>query len=865
MGWGYKESACCVARALCYALLLAFAFTDLAAQTEYGLAFASHEVTKDQRTSLNLTPHAPLALEGDFELRFEVSYQRLTNAFGYILRMVANDSLNIDFISSPTHINFHDLNFIVGNAPQGIHYDFEEVKLTAGQWNEVVIAFSHEKNSVSFSWNGKTQQVPCPASQLETFRFFFGANDFGKFNTSDVPPVCLRNVKILEKNQPALVWELKKHNTGEVYDNTRRHVATVKNGAWLIDRHIKWVHRKEFSLGKYPAVTFDGSTNTLYAADAHTVYTLDVTTGKLEQTRVRQGNAVKTEANQLVFREDTRRLMSYDVFTNKLFVYDAAQARWMNNDTTYYDEPHYWHHNKFINPYDSTLYAFGGYGFYLYNNNFSRYDAAQKKWITVKTTDTIPPRYLSALGLNASKEKALIFGGYGSISGKQEFSPQSFYDLYTFDLRTHVVQKIWEMDHYTDDNLVFSNSLVPNERDSCFYVLSFPKNKYQSHIRLQSYGLHRPAPATLADSIPFFFHDTQSFCDLFLSRATNELIAVTVHKESDQYKVHVYSINYPPLRTGDVVQGMPPRATSVGGLYYILAGGALATFLIYVFAARRKQRPAPEATAQPVTAEVAAALPAAVSVAPAAEIIPEPAEDKRSTINLFGGFQVFDKTGHDITPKFTTTLKELLVLILLHSVKFEKGISTTELQEHLWPEKDESSARNNRNVNLKKLRTLLEEIGDITIENNNAYLHMIIGTGVFCDYQTAYRILNTGTDESDKMEVLLRYVKRGSLLPNMQTAWLDSFKSDISNKLIDVLLAYSSRLDVRQHDKTLLDIADAIFNYDAINQEAMILKCSVLNKKGKHSLAKNWYDHFAKEYMNLYGENYPKTFDEVVS
>ena len=108
-------------------------------------------------------------------------------------------------------------------------------------------------------------------------------------------------------------------------------------------------------------------------------------------------------------------------------------------------------------------------------------------------------------------------------------------------------------------------------------------------------------------------------------------------------------------------------------------------------------------------------------------------------------------------------------------------------------------------------------------------------------------------------------MRRGSLLPNLQTAWLDSFKSDISNKIIDVLLAYSIELDMYKDDKILLDIADSIFNYDAINQEAMVLKCSVLNKKGKHSLAKNWYDHFAKEYMNLYGENYPKTFEEVIS
>jgi hypothetical protein len=39
----------------------------------------------------------------------------------------------------------------------------------------------------------------------------------------------------------------------------------------------------------------------------------------------------------------------------------------------------------------------------------------------------------------------------------------------------------------------------------------------------------------------------------------------------------------------------------------------------------------------------------------------------------------------------------------------------------------------------------------------------------------------------------------------------------------------------------------------------------VLNKKGKYSLAKTWYDHFAKEYKTLYSESYPKTFDEVIS
>jgi two-component SAPR family response regulator len=201
-------------------------------------------------------------------------------------------------------------------------------------------------------------------------------------------------------------------------------------------------------------------------------------------------------------------------------------------------------------------------------------------------------------------------------------------------------------------------------------------------------------------------------------------------------------------------------------------------------------------------------------------------------------------------------------------VKYEKGISAPVIQEYLWPDKDEVSARNNRNVNIKKLRTLLDEIGGVSVENNNSYLKLTMEEQVFSDYQTVYRLLHDKSDaipERDKIGMIIANVNRGNLLPNLQSNWLDNFKSDISNQIIDTLLEYSQKLDPRTDDKLLLEIADAVFTYDTINQEALVIKCSVLNKKGKHSLAKNWYDHFVKEYKNLYAENYPRTFDEVIS
>ncbi|HTF19620.1 MAG TPA: hypothetical protein VK658_16220 [Chryseolinea sp.] len=825
---------------------------------DYGLSFASHEVTKDQRTSLNLTPDEPIFIQESFQLKFDIAYQRLTNAFGYILRIIANDSLNIDLVSSPEHAEFNDLNLIINNSPIQLHYDFAEIALKEKVWNKVIIEISHKTNQVIVSWNGNRKAVDFPVAKLKEYRFVFGANGLGRFNTSDVPPISLRNIEIASKPFNAR-WELKEHGSNSVYDTQLAHLALATNPIWLIDRHVNWLHRKEFSIGRFPSATFDNATGTLYVTDDSAVHVLDMKSGKLESLPTTKGSIAHTDANQLLYVRELGTLFNYDVESNKLSRYDSAHRSWSNSDTTY-NEPRYWHNNKFYNPFDQAFYTFGGYGYYAYSNEFRRFDPTTQSWQAVATTGSIAPRYLAALGLTRTNDKALIFGGYGSKSGKQEMSPHSFYDLYSFDLRSHELKDLWTEDvSPSSPNIVFSNSLVINESDSCFYVLSYPKDKYESQLKLRSYSLTRPSRTELGDSIPFLFHDVHSFSDLFSSDATKELVAVTAHKEGNGYKIEVYSINYPPLRADETLQALPSDQSLAATVLFAAGLGTVVIVAAGAAVVRRKRR------RMRANQEVAApdAYPSVQEHAADTNTWDE--EKKSSVIDLFGGFQVIDKSGIDITHKFTATLKDLFIFILLHSVKLEKGVSTAELHEFLWPDKDEVSARNNRNVNLKKLRKLLEEIGDIAIENTNSYVHLSLPDSVFCDYQTAYRILNSAKIDRHKVEILIRYVRRGSLLPNMQAIWLDSFKSEISNNIIDVLLAYSSELDMMRDDKMLLDIADSIFNYDTINQEAMVLKCSVLNKKGKHSLAKNWYDHFAKEYMNLYGENYPKTFEEVVS
>src|SRR5258708_2431723 len=92
---------------------------------------------------------------------------------------------------------------------------------------------------------------------------------------------------------------------------------------------------------------------------------------------------------------------------------------------------------------------------------------------------------------------------------------------------------------------------------------------------------------------------------------------------------------------------------------------------------------------------------------------PVPAEkDHRSAIYLFGQFQVFDKEGSDITRLFTPLLKELFLIIVLYTIRNGRGISSEGLNEILWHDKPEKDAKNNRSVNLAKLKTVHEKVGN---------------------------------------------------------------------------------------------------------------------------------------------------------
>ncbi len=192
---------------------------------------------------------------------------------------------------------------------------------------------------------------------------------------------------------------------------------------------------------------------------------------------------------------------------------------------------------NFIPQQDSSIYILGGYGHLAYKNNVQRYNSTiQAKWENIQMKDSVfTPRYLAALG--TTKNGAYILGGYGSSTGQQMLNPRNWYDLLFFDIKTNHFKKIYEL-KTPEEDFVFGNSMIINEKDSSYYALIFPKHKFNSELQLIKGSLTKPDFKIVGSKIPYQFVDIQSYADLFFDPSSGRFVAVTLYQaENNQTKI----------------------------------------------------------------------------------------------------------------------------------------------------------------------------------------------------------------------------------------------------------------------------------------------------------------------------------------
>ena len=104
----------------------------------------------------------------------------------------------------------------------------------------------------------------------------------------------------------------------------------------------------------------------------------------------------------------------------------------------------------------------------------------------------------------------------------------------------------------------------------------------------------------------------------------------------------------------------------------------------------------------------------------------------------------------------------------------------------------------------------------------------------------------------------------GEFLPAVQTEWMDRFKSQFANEVIDGLGSLFNEDDVKSNFSLRYHLAECILVYDPLNDQAIEMKCSTLYSLGKKGMAKNLYDAFCREYKQVLGIDYAVSFNDIV-
>ncbi len=812
-----------------------------------GLYFSSHEVIQDNRTSLNLTPDGPCKFPDGFSLEMDANFRRGDGYYGYIFRIIGDGNTNIDLVSNlaSTSSNF----WLVLKDKVLFSYKWEDIpKGGFDRWIKIRFDIDIRSSVLTITFNGNKQEAKIPEiSGLKNFDIVFGAYRKGLFFNTDVSPMSLKDVRIFDKkNKLIRNWKLSKHSQIKVFDEIKHAEALVENPIWNIDKHVKWRKLKEFKLDSIQGITKDEETGRIFFIDKHAVYIISTETSMVDTIPFKSGIPFLAQGKQIIYNKYTNELWSYNYYNNEINIFNFRTRSWLLNDEKVI-EPNFWHHNNFISPIDSSLVTLFGYGHYTYKSIINRFDTKLKTWKQVDRSDQIQPRYLCGAGFLNNREM-LVFGGYGSKTGRQELSPENYYDLYSLNLINYSFKKLWTLENPTVQ-FVPCEALIPDQPAGSFYTLVYNRGSFKTFLHLAKFGIEKSEFQLFNDSIPYNFLDTKSWSTLFLDQKTTQLIAVTSH-DSD---IALYSIAYPPLMPDDVYQSIPVKGKWYIWLIAILLIGVLVFSYFFLRWKKRNLVKKEELYKQ----------------FEHPNIIPiEPV--KRTTISsifFMGGFQIYNRKGQNITSAFSPTLKQLFLFIFLHTIKNNKGVSSLKLDEVLWYDKSGESARNNRNVNISKLRSILDELDGIEVVNENLFWKINIDAPLFCDYIEILKLLTKSNSNSlteTEINQLLALLSIGEILPAIQTEWIDGFKSQFVNETIDGLTSLFNVKDVKSNFSLRYHLAECILLADPLNDDAFAMKCSVLYHLGKKGMAKNMYDSFCREYKHVLGIDYAISFNDTI-
>jgi two-component SAPR family response regulator len=750
---------------------------------------------------------------------------------------------------------YGELKFNLDGVKELISVPLEKEFIGSRKWIKINLNFNSLSKKITLSVNDKVfSSLENEFNNTIVPEIYFGKHG----SVIDVPSMAIKDLVISNKNDKT-IFNFNESEGNAVYDSEGHLYGSVDHPNWLITESYHWKLISSKSFNKVTSVTFDEKNNRFIYQNSDTLNFYN---------HINKKNTFHRFKNTLTvpMRLGTSFL---DPIENKLYIYELSDV--LDGKSTIasidLETPEYWtknsslqlfqqrhHHNGFFNPRSNKYLIFGGYGNQKFTNAFNSYDIKNDKWETITFNgDIISPRFFAGM-TQIGNQNLLLFGGQGNETGEQSIGKTYYYDCYKINLKTNNIQKLWDIKQ-ENKKLVSSRNIVLSNDSKSFYSLSYPEYISSTFLQLHKYSIKDGDYKILGDSIPMISEKIRTNANLYLNKSTNQFFCTTQEfKDDGSNKVNIYSLNGQPISSDDIYASIGKRDLKI---LFIILTLIIMLGILYYLKFLNKVRNLRKETFKSQVQNI-------LKPKKHTKIV----EVKANSTFLFGSFKVIDNNKKDISYLFSPKIRQLFLLLLFNSKKQDiNGLRSETIHSTLWPDSTPQKAKNLKNVIISQLRNILRAVNGLELIYSKGRFYMEFGDEFYCDYFDFSIKMESLSNESfdfNSLNELTNLISPGKFLLSINDECFDKTKKNFEYEILKIIPNQLKQLYNSKDYTPIISLTEILFNIDTLNETAFYYRIHTLNKMDLSLKAKKQFNDYIIRYNKVMGDNFPKTYKDVI-
>src|SRR6202007_1895062 len=144
--------------------------------------------------------------------------------------------------------NTRNFKIIIGERLSKISFNIED-KLLFDHWNKLRLLIDYKNDKITvFSGHESFSESGVHLQSAKNYKLLFGANAYRQYQTTDLPPLKLRDVSFLQNGRLLSNWPLNEWQCNAANETVGQNNGTVSNPLWIKARHRNWQMEKEFTV-----------------------------------------------------------------------------------------------------------------------------------------------------------------------------------------------------------------------------------------------------------------------------------------------------------------------------------------------------------------------------------------------------------------------------------------------------------------------------------------------------------------------------------------------------------------------------------------------------------------------------------------